>query len=543
MHRMMLICLAFVMSLGFVYGQAEEKFDVNSVIAAPVRDLGEPKFWEGVGDLDLMVFTDDDSVRKHVNQGFVLLHASWDFEAYRHFTTALKKDPNCLMAYCGIVLSLANPAHEWKGERARAFNRMITLAEYKVGEGDDAKWYYPDIERGYAFCIATLFTEGTAPAAQSFRKLATKYPKDLQLQLLAAFLERGGYSEFGDVRPSQRRSLEKIKALVDEHPENPLVLNFWLMMQAEAPYQAVDILNVLMPTAKKLVILSEGKMPTWHAVLGHMAWRCGELELARISFEQSIELYSKWQKENGVTDADATGLIRAKIFLAAVYYDEGKTEEALKLLAEVNSISIPQDRMFSQSAIAIRWHANLMPFGIYLAKGQEGDLAKAAEALPKMVGRPETGFDPYKATLDAYTVYVRALEAIAAGKLEEARVLHSKMAEHLILMQKAQSQMISQPYFADYARIFSALSVHHLELAGLITDNEGAAFNLFKAAIDKQLTSSRLLPPETLYPMEYRLAEYYQKREQKDEALKYVKEGLKRMPSCPKSKALLKSLE
>ncbi|SHK05200.1 Tetratricopeptide repeat-containing protein [Rubritalea squalenifaciens DSM 18772] len=543
MQRIILASLLLLMSLLSAGAEDEKQFDVNSVIAEPVAKLPEPRFWNGVGELNLLVFTEDESVRKHVNQGFVLLHASWDFEAYRHFTTALKKDPNCLMAYCGLVLSVANPTHEWKAERAKAFNRMITLSEYKVGEGEQARWYYPDIERGYAFCIATLLTEGSGPGSKAFRQLSNKYPKDLQLKLLAAFLERGGYSDYGDIRPSQRASLAKVRELVDLYPENPLVLNFWLMMQAEAPYQAVDVMQVLMPTAKKLVVLSEGKLPTWHAVLGHLAWRSGELELARLSFERAIELYSQWQSNDQISDVNAIGLCRAKIFLAAVLYAEGKIQDALQLLGEVKSIELPDGRQFSQVATALQWHAKLLPAQIYLARGGKGDLKKALSVLPTLPAQASGGFDPYKIVIDGYTLYIRALESEEAGKPEQAREYYAKLVQNLELMQKAQPKMVQQPYYVDYVRALGALKIHQFELLGLLSAESELAANWYRSAIDRQHPSSRLLPPEILYPMEFRLAEYYQNESDLENARKFANQGLKRMPSCPKCKALLKSLK
>ena len=42
--------------------------------------------------------------------------------------------------------------------------------------------------------------------------------------------------------------------------------------------------------------------------------------------------------------------------------------------------------------------------------------------------------------------------------------------------------------------------------------------------------------------MEFRLAEYYKNEGDLENARKFANQGLKRMPSCPKCKALLKSL-
>lgn len=521
-------------------GKEFEKYDVGLVIAKPIADLKPPRFWEGVGDVEMVVFAKNEEVQRHVNHGFALLHASWDFEAYRHFAAALKEDANCLMAYCGIVLALTNPEHEFKEERARALQRMISLAEEK-GE-KEGSFYFPDLERGYAYSIGILLTDGLVKGAEAFRKVARRYPKDMQLTLLAAFLSRGGYSEFGDVRPAQSSALRVVEGMLKAFPENTFVMNFLVMMKAEAPYQAVDFEEELLPYSKKLVELSDGKMPTFHALLGHMAWRCGELDLAQSSFERAIELYSAWKEENGIANADADGLVRAKIFLAAVHYAKEDLEKGLELLKEVSSLELAEGRELSAVALAQKWHANLLPFHLYLARGGKGDLERAKAALPKMIGKKDAGFDAYRMVLDGYTLYLRAVGQVQAGNYAQARQTHALMAKALNELKRRRVDVMKTRQFTDFSRHFTALFAHHLELAGMISGDNPLAFNWFKSAIDAQRPGTRLLPQPILYPMELRMAQYYLGKGMKKEAREYAELGLERMPYCPRSKEFLERL-
>lgn len=517
-----------------------EKYDAGLVIAKPIAALKAPRFWEGVGDVGLTVFSKNENVQKHVNHGFALLHASWDFEAYRHFAEALKEDPNCLMAYCGVVLALTNPEHEFKEERARAVNRMLSLAEEKGSK--EGTFYFPDLERGYAFSLGILLTDGVVEGASAFRKVARRYPKDIQLTLLAAFLSRGGYSEFGDVRPAQASALRVVKGLLKEFPDNAFVMNFLVMMQAEAPYQAADFKGELLGYSKKLVELSGGKMPTWHALLGHMAWRCGDLELAEASFTRAIELYTSWQEEDGVANADADGLVKAKIFLAAVKYAKDDLEAGVAILNEVNGWELGADRKLSSVAVTLRWQGNLLPFHLYLARGAEGDLEKAKNLLPQMIGKREK-VDGFRMVLDGYSLLLRVMDQVKNGKVMEAKRTHAVYGQLLEEMKEARGEIMKTRQYTDYMRHYRALFTHHLEMTGILSGRSELAYNWFKSAADSQRPGSRLLPNPILYPMELRLAQYFIGKDNPEEALRFAKEGAARMPYCPRSRALVEKLE
>ena len=82
-------------------------FSINSVIAPQVTGLTEPETYPSSVGVTMGVSSPSEKAREHVKQGFSLIHAQWDFEAYRHFCAAIKEDKECLLAYCGVSLALA----------------------------------------------------------------------------------------------------------------------------------------------------------------------------------------------------------------------------------------------------------------------------------------------------------------------------------------------------------------------------------------------------------------------------------------------------
>ena len=512
-----------------------ETFDVNGVIAAPVAKLATPAMLPQTGEPKLLVFSSSLEAQEHVRQGFALIHASWDFEAYRHFTAAVQVDPQCLMAYCGIVLSLTSPQHEFHEQRAIAYNRMLTLAEFKA----DGEFYYPENERMYAVAIAELIANGLGNSLRVFKQLANDYPNDLQAQLLTTYLSRGGYNALGNPRIKQRQAIERFKQLVEKNPEDPMALNFLIMIQAEAPFGAVDFKKDLLPLALKLSEMSEGKVATWQALLGFIALRSGDAALAEKSYREAIVIFQQWQEANKLGIADNEGLVRAQLFLATVLHVQGKTKEAAELVASVLKAKVESGREYSAGALTLKWCGQVMPFRMHLDLGEP---LSAKSSLPKPTSTNRRDMDPYSAILLAYQLYADASVSLGEKDLTTARKQHAKLALILSDMQKMQAQ-VSQSYeFPYFLPALSSLIVLHKELTAHVSEKDGLAYNWYQSAIEAQPSESRLLPPEILFPIEYRMGLYQKKVGKTDQAKESFQKALKRRPLYLKAQIELDSL-
>ena len=195
-------------------------FQVSDVIHPTVAKLPVPEFNDRLVALRMAISTSSEEAEKHVLQGMALIHAAWDYEAYRHFCAAAELDPDCVMAYWGIVLSLASPNHEFLQQRVAAIDRMLTLVE---------AWgtKLPSVEQDYAIAVAQLYSSEPSAAAKSLERILEKYPRNLQAGLLSTFLQRDGYTEFGDTLYGQEQAIKKMKVYRDAHPDNLSVLSFW----------------------------------------------------------------------------------------------------------------------------------------------------------------------------------------------------------------------------------------------------------------------------------------------------------------------------
>jgi len=527
----MSVCLLVTMPLN-----AQEKFDYTRVVAPPIKAMSDPKLWEGdsrnIGALNIPISTADDLVQQHVRQGFALLHAQWDVEAYRHFVAALKREPDCLMAYCGVVMSLLNPEHEWKDYRAVAVNRMLTLAEHKSGEGDAADFVFPTNERDYAIAIGSLVVNGMEAGAASFNVLAEKYPNDLQLALFAPFFNRGKYDVFGSSDEKQYKAVNAVKKLLDENPDNPLVANFYVMMQIEAPYNALNQKDDVLPYAKNLVRLGGEEFPCWQMMQGFSAWRAGDLELARDSYEEAVSLYEAWKLEAKAEISECDGLLRAYRFLAVIYYqmgDEDKSEVMLNNLARGGKA-----RKTSDVYKVHDWCDKMMPVNMFISSDEPNAIKEMLKSLPKIESNNKSK-DLYNTVIKAYQAYGLTKSYMNSGEVEKFVKMSQMLSQLLKEISLKRSEEVNKKHFRQCTLLLESLKLYTAELTAEHTKGAGV-YSFYREAIDKQMRPSRYFPPSVLYPVEYKLAKYYEKRGDLKKARETYKAALKRMPSHRPSK-------
>ena len=507
----------------------------DSVVAPPIQKMNTPKIWEGeklgVGEINVPISTNDPLVQKHVRQGFLLLHAQWDIEAYRHFSAALKREPDCLMAYCGIVLSLVHPEHEWKGYRASAINRMFTLAEHKNGD----VFSFPENERDYALAIGALVVNGLPGGAASFNILSEKYPNDIQLSLIDPFLNRGGYDVFGNASSKQQQAIEDVKVILDKNPTNVLVTNFYVMMQVEAPSNAIDQKKEILPYAKKLVEDGGEDFPGWQMNLGFAAWRSGEMELARDAFLKAVKLYEKWKTDSGAKISECDALIRAYSFLAVVHYQMGDiklSDAVLKKLDEAKNA-----RKTSAVYVYHAWRYDMIKVNMLIADAAGGDkqaIKKMLKQLPK-INTKDNAKEVKNKLVKAYQAYGLARDFHNKGNEDESFRMNQLLAKLGQELTKSQSDHRGKPYYGHYLVLLQSLKAYRGEFLAE-TAGENGAYGFYQEAIDKQLLPNRYFPPNIMYPIEFKLAQYFEKKGDLQRARETYNLAYQRMPSHQKTK-------
>ncbi len=503
--------VAVLASLGFAIAADEDAVPaVDAVIAERVRALPEPGPVPLPEGLTVAISAADPKTQRHVLDGLANLHGGWDFEAYRHFCAALKRDPDCLMAHWGVVVALIDPEPDLIDERSAALRRMVELVEKEAGT---------ELERSYAFGIATFFQQGAPAAAGVFSNLAEKFPNDPQLKMLTAAFGRSGYDPDGQPNPEQEKAEALLNEMLLRDPDHPLYLYAYLTIRAEAPDLREDLAR-----ARRLSEVAPDYAPALH-MLGHYELRNGNIAQAVDAFSRSGEAYRQWMQAAGVSHADCPGWVKAECYRAAALASKGDYENALAVAKSVAAIDVPPDRARSEGGQLLLWEGRTLETRLLMRRSGPGDTARAIAALP--VPEKQKAFGKLTHCVWFYqglAFILEAHKALEAGKRDEATAIGSAVTLHGEKMAENRDAAAAAGERSAWIRSFNALEVCAAELRGKMAmtgpkDGIGSALNWYRAAMDRQNPATMLMPPTVLLPMEARLAEYYLAKGEPDSAV------------------------
>ena len=503
--------MAVFASLGLAAAAEDETVPaVEAVISSRVAALPEPTPVPIPKGLTMAITASDPQAQKHVLDGISNLHGGWDFEAYRHFCAALKIDPECLMAHGGVVVALIDPEPDLLDERSAALSRMVELVEKEAGT---------ELERSYAFAIATFFQKGAPAAANVFASLAERFPNDPQLKMLTAAFGRSGYDPEGRPNPEQEKAEALLGEMLTREPDHPLYLYAYLTIRAEAPDLRGDLAR-----ARRLSQVAPTYAPALH-MLGHYELRNGNIAQAVEAFSQAGAAYRQWMQATGVTYADCAGWVKAECYRAAALAYKGDYENAIAVARSVAAIDVSPERSRSEGGQLLLWEGRTLETRLLMRRNAAGDTARAIAALPAPEKQKAFGKLTHSVWFyQGLAFLLEARKAMEAGNRDEAVKIGSAVTLHGEKMAENRDAAVAAGDRSAWIRSFNALEVYAAEFRGAMAmsgpkDGIGSALNWYRAALDRQNPPTMLMPPTVLLPMEARLAEYYMAKDQADAAV------------------------
>ena len=494
---------------------------VEAAIPSPVKALGIPAMMDFPGGIQMAVSTTSETAQAHVNQGLNHLHGGWEFEASRHFAAAMREDPDCLLAHWGMVMSLLNPTPETGAARNAATDRLLYLVDH--GQGTE-------LERGYAYGLIKYIQEGPSGGANAFRKVAARFPNELQAAVFAALFSRGGYDASGDATPDQEAAEKSLLQLIAQQPQSPVPLNALLIIRAEGPNPG-DSLDL----ARKLCVMVPEYAPAQH-MLGHYQWRAGDHPAAAAAFGKATALYQGWLDANHATLADCPEWAKAECYRIVAVLSSGDFAGALAAARKLAATPLPADRPSSPGTRFLLWDALTLPARILRQHGQRGYAHEAALTLPKPDSLKKTHLHSLAYWwIDGLRFALEAERLIEAGDLAGAGEVVAALTQHGELMQATQAAAAASGERSSWTRSFRALEVLASEVRGQLAlasppPKRGTAYNWFSAAAERQLPAPMLFPPLLLSPMAAHLGAYYLATQKPAEAVEAYQRALAAFP-------------
>lgn len=507
---------------------------VEECIPPWVTATGKPSTFPFHNGLIVAIITESKTAQIHTLQGLNHLHGGWDFEAIRHFATAMQADPKCIMAHWGMIMSMLATSPETDSYRLATSQRLLQLMS--DGEGTD-------LELGLAYALIKYIEAGPLQAADTFRKVSEKFPRDIQSEIFSSLFSRGGYDLMGQITFSQSEAEQRLLKLIDRLSSNTLPLHAYLLIKAEAPD--------LQPSVKLAKRLCEfaPKYPPYLHLLGHYQWRSGEFEDAIASFSLAENYYSEWMKTNNISIADCPQWLQSKSYLAIATASAGKFSEAIALATEISKTPIDMKRPYAVGNRQIMWDTQSLPARIIMYRGGKTAPNEALATLPK----PLTAESLRKHSCshwwnDGLRMTLQASRLINTGDLKGA----SETIEALnffgqsMIEEKANANTMGE--YAEWRRALINLEMLTLCLRGQLAmtgppEKKGAAYNWFRAAADRQRPSTLMLPPLILTPMANHLGDYHMSINDQHKARDAYQEAITKFPNEPSTLERIKKVK
>ena len=148
---------------------------------------------------------------------------------------------------------------------------------------------------------------------------------------------------------------------------------------------------------------------------------------------------------------------------------------------------------------------------------------------------------------DGLRIALQAHRMINVGDVKNATDTINALSFHGESMAKQQSLASAKGEYAEWRRALMNLEMltanlrGHLAIAGP-PESQGSAFNWFRAAADRQRTSTLMYHPFILNPMVNDLGDYFISVKQPEKALKAYQEAIAKFPNEPSTLERIKNM-
>lgn len=275
---------------------AKTEAGTQSSDLALAERAGAPLF-EGMGQYEMPITTQDSDAQRYFNQGMVLAFAFNHAESIRSFRAAQRLDPTCAMCFWGEALATGpniNVTSKGKVIMAPA-ERIAAYAalQQAIALQDNVT----PREQGYINALANRYNgdvnSDRAPLdlawADAMGELAAQYPEDMTAasiyaEALMNTMPWNYWSDDGIAKPETSAVIASLDRVLDVEPNHPLALHLYIhaLEASNDPGRAepaADRLANLVPGAGHLV-----HMPS------HIFYRVGRYNDAAIANQRAADV-------------------------------------------------------------------------------------------------------------------------------------------------------------------------------------------------------------------------------------------------------------
>jgi tetratricopeptide (TPR) repeat protein len=513
------------------------------VTVAPEK-LPPPQKMTGIGNSYIEITAANAEAKAWFEQGLNLLHDFWDYEAARAFEQGVRSDPNCAMCYWGLAQALGFRGPTAPGV-ADALNRAVVLAKDKKNASKAERLYIKAAETGHkeqavrsnhgpnngASAGTKVVPYKDSKETKVLRKLVKAQPGDVQARIYLAESMMNGFDKDGKPKEGTAQGQQILVAILKEHPDDTAANHYWIHavepgLHPELALESAKKLGPLTPASGHMV-----HMP------GHIFYRTGDYEAARLSFEDSMHVDEAYMQSQKVAYENDWNYVHNLMYLIADLMEAGRVTEAAEMSAKLTAAhghagptlyrQVPRDGL---SRLDVR-----LP--VFL---RAGAWSTATDALEKSAPDPELkNLVGLRSSMLDYTKGMLALEqgdvkagAQAADDLD-ARV-KEKPAEKMDGMPAAAMAMSPTAKDAMVGPLHSFLDVAAMELRASVLLAQGRGVEsdaMFTKAADAERALGYREPPTYIRPVGETRGDALMRAKRYDEAKAAYQAALKERPN------------
>jgi hypothetical protein len=326
-------------------------------------------------------------------------HSFWYRASQKVFEDALKADPECVIAYWGIALSLLYNPHA----PPPPANLPLGFSALQKGKAAGAK---TERERDYLDALAAMYADyekvdhrtRLLAYAKAMEVLAQRYPKDDEAQIHYALALNTSASPADKTYASQLKGAAILEQIVKRQPQHPGVAHYLIHL-----YDYPPIAEKGLDAARRYAKIAPAAPHAQH-MPSHIFTRVGYWKESIASNTDSARSAKAGQ--------DFDEQLHAMDYMVYAYLQLGQDKKAGAVVDEMNAVTgINPARFVSPYALAVSPARYMI---------ERGDWKSAAE----LKVRPSQF-----AYADAMTHFARALGAARSGNPEAAKADIAKLGE------------------------------------------------------------------------------------------------------------------
>lgn len=400
-----------------------------------------------------------------------MLHSFWYEEAEREFASIAEGEPNCIMAYWGIAMSLYHPL--WYPPSAEELARAMAALE--KARALTAK---TERERDYLAAINKYFAEYDKLDHQTralayqreMEQLYQKYPQDREAAVFYALALLGTAPPKDKTFAHQKKAGEILEKVFAEHPLHPGVAHYLIHS-----YDYAELAERGLAAARTYAKIAPSVPHALH-MPSHIFVRLGlweEAVASNIASAEAARQYARRVQMEGSWDQE----LHAMDYLIYSYLQLGRETDAKQPVEQLSSIKTVQP---PGTTADYAWAAIPARFCV-----ERQQWSEAASLQVRLSASPETR---------AITHWARALGAARIGKLADARA-------DLAALERIVEELRRSPKPYPW---HDSVEVQRLQAAGWIAFAEGKkeeAIQLLLAAADlEDATDKHPVTPGPVMP-------------------------------------------